>query len=106
MRLLPRCGSTVSYVPPQPCLRLRCGEQAAQELKQRYERLLDLTQQVVAQAQQVQPHLQAQVQLQADGLAKRLAETIETLIPRVERSSSKRRGGWFRASRYQRARSW
>lgn len=97
MRLLPRCGSTVSYVPPQPCLRLRCGEQAAQELKQRYERLLDLTQQVVAQTQ---------VQQQADGLAKRLAETIETLIPRVERSSSKRRGGWFRASRYQRARSW
>lgn len=97
MRLLPRCGSTVSYVPPQPCLRLRCGEQAAQELKQRYERLLDLTQQVVAQTQ---------VQQQADGLAKLLAETIETLIPRVERSSSKRRGGWFRASRYQRARSW
>jgi IS5 family transposase len=62
----------------------RRGEQAVQEVKERYEQLLDLTQQVVEQAQQVQHHLHAQVEQQADGLAKRLAETIETFVPRVE----------------------
>jgi IS5 family transposase len=62
----------------------RRGEQAAQEVKQHYERLLDLTQQVVAQAQQVQQHLHLQVEHQAERLAKRLAESIETFVPRVE----------------------
>ncbi len=62
----------------------RRGEQAAQEVKQHYQRLLDLTRQVVEQAQQVQEHLHAQVAQQADGLTRRLAETIETFVPRVE----------------------
>jgi hypothetical protein len=56
--------------------------QAAQEVQQHDERLLELTRQVGAQARQVQPHLHAQVAQQADGLARRLAATIATFVPR------------------------
>ena len=61
----------------------RRGEQAAQEVKERYEHLLDLTQQVVAQAQQVQQHLQSHVPQEADRLAQRLTETLRTFVPRT-----------------------
>jgi hypothetical protein len=54
--------------------------QAAQEVPQHDERLLDLTRQVGAQARQVQPRLHAQVAQQADGLARRLAATIRSYI--------------------------
>jgi hypothetical protein len=47
--------------------------QAAQEVPQHDERLLDLT-------PQVPPHLHAQVAQQADGLARRLAATIRSYI--------------------------
>jgi hypothetical protein len=56
--------------------------QAAQEVPQHDERLLELTRQVGAQARQVQPPLHAQVAQQADGLTRRLAEPIATVVPR------------------------
>jgi IS5 family transposase len=62
----------------------RRGEQAAQDVKERYERLLDLTREVVQQAQQVQQHLQSRVQQEADRLAQRLTETLRSFVPRVE----------------------
>jgi IS5 family transposase len=62
----------------------RRGEQAAQEVKERYEQLIDLTEQVVAQAQQVQQHLQQHAEQQAERLAHRLNETLRTFVPRVE----------------------
>lgn len=61
----------------------RRGEQAIQDVQERYQELLDLTQQVVAQAQQVQQHLQIHVQ-ETDRLAQRLAQTIQTFVLRVD----------------------
>jgi transposase, IS5 family len=62
----------------------RRGEQAAQEVQERYQQLLDLTQQVVAQAEQVQLHLQTPLQQQAERIAQRLAQTLQTFVPRVK----------------------
>jgi transposase, IS5 family len=62
----------------------RRGEQAAQEVQEHYQQLLDLTQQVVAQAEQIQLHLQAQLQQQAERTAQRLADTLQTFVPRVK----------------------
>lgn len=62
----------------------RRGEQGTQDVQTCYERLLDLTQQVVTQAQQVQQHLQTHVQPGADRLAQRLTQTLQAFIPRVE----------------------
>ncbi|CAA9221594.1 MAG: hypothetical protein AVDCRST_MAG93-468, partial [uncultured Chloroflexia bacterium] len=71
----------------------RRGEQASEEVKESYEQLLALTQQVVVQAQQVQQQLQTSFQQHADGTAQRLAETLQTFVPRVEQviSQTKRR---------------
>ncbi len=62
----------------------RRGEQAAQEVQHRYQQLLVLTQQVVAQAQQVQQHLPSPVQQQADRQAQRLMHMLQTSVPQVE----------------------
>ena len=58
----------------------RRGEQARQQLQEGYRQLLDLTEQVVAQAQQVQHSLQQQT----DATAQRLHQTLQTFIARVE----------------------
>ena len=58
----------------------RRGVDAQQQLHDGYRRLLDLTEQVVAQAVQVQQILQQQT----DATAQRLAQTLQTFIPRVE----------------------
>lgn len=62
----------------------RRGEQAAEDLQGCYRQVLTLTQEVVKQAQRVQEHLHRHVQQQPDHLAQRLADTLETCIPRVE----------------------
>ncbi len=62
----------------------RRSEQAPQEVQDRYQQLLELTQQVVAQAEQVQQHLQTQFQQQAARTVQRLAETLQTFVPRVK----------------------
>jgi transposase, IS5 family len=62
----------------------RRGEQATQEVRDCYQQLLDLTQQVVAQAEQVQLHLQTQLQQQAERTTQRLADTLQTFVPRVK----------------------
>jgi IS5 family transposase len=59
----------------------RRSEQATQDC---YQQLLDLTQQVVAQAEQVQQHLQTQREQQTDRTTQRLAETLQTFVPRVK----------------------
>lgn len=58
----------------------RRGADAQQQLQAGYCQLLDLTAQVVAQAQQVQQCLQDHV----DATAQRLRQTLLTFIPRVE----------------------
>jgi IS5 family transposase len=62
----------------------RRGEQASQDVQACYHQLLALTQQVVAQAQQVQQQLQSQVLSPAERLAERLDRTLQTFVPRVE----------------------
>ena len=62
----------------------RRGEQASQQVQNRYQHLLNLTQQVVQQAQQVQQHLQSQVLQPADRQAQRLAHMLQTSVPQVE----------------------
>jgi IS5 family transposase len=62
----------------------RRGEQAAQEVQDCYQQLLDLTQQVVAQAEQVQQHLQTQLQQPAVSTTQRLADTLQTFLPRLK----------------------
>jgi transposase, IS5 family len=58
----------------------RRGEQAAPQVQDGYRQVLRVTQQVVEQAQQ----LQQQLQLQHDRTARRLRDTLETVVPRVE----------------------
>jgi IS5 family transposase len=62
----------------------RRGEQARQEVQERYQQLLALTEQVVNQAEQVQQHLQTRLQQQAERTAQRLADTLQTFVPRVK----------------------
>jgi IS5 family transposase len=62
----------------------RRSEQAAQEVQDCYQHLLALTQQVVAQAEQVQQHLQTHPQQPTEGTAQRLVETLQTFLPRVK----------------------
>jgi transposase, IS5 family len=62
----------------------RRSQQAAQEVQDCYQHLLALTQQVVAQAEQVQQHLQTHLQQQTEGAAQRLVETLQTFVPRVK----------------------
>lgn len=62
----------------------RRGDQAGQDVQDRYQHLLALTQQVVQQAQHVQQHLQTRIQQQVDRQAQRLADTLHTVVPRVE----------------------
>ena len=62
----------------------RRGEQATQNVQESYQHLLDLTEQVLAQAQQVQQHLHSHLQQQADRLAQRLADTLQTFVPRLQ----------------------
>lgn len=62
----------------------RRGEQAAQEVLDRYQQLLALTEQVVAQAEQVQQHLLIQQEQQAERTVQRLAATLQTFVPRVK----------------------
>lgn len=57
----------------------RRGEGAAEGLRNRYRRLVDLTSQVVHQAQQVETALSAS----SDGRAQRLRSVLHTFIPRV-----------------------
>ena len=66
----------------------RRGEQASEEVKESYEQLLALTQQVVQQAQQVQQQLQTSLQQHANSSGERLAETLQTFVPRVEQVMS------------------
>jgi transposase, IS5 family len=58
----------------------RRGEHAQQLLQDGYRQLLELTEQVVDQAQQIQ-HL---LQQQTDARAQRLHQTLQTFIPRVQ----------------------
>lgn len=58
----------------------RRGEQAQQQLQDGYRQLLELTEQVVAQAKQVQQL----VEQQTDANAQRLKMTLQTFLPRVE----------------------
>jgi transposase, IS5 family len=58
----------------------RRGEQAATQVQDGYRQVLRVTQPVVEQAQQ----LQQQLQLQHDRTARRLRDTLETVVPRVE----------------------
>jgi transposase, IS5 family len=58
----------------------RRGQQAQQDLRDGYRQLLDLTKQVITQAQQVQHLLQGQ----ADATAQQLQRTLQTFIPRLE----------------------
>jgi IS5 family transposase len=62
----------------------RRSEQAIQDVQDCYQRLLTLTEQVVAQAEQVQQHLLTQLQQQTDCTAQRLADTLQTFVPRVK----------------------
>lgn len=62
----------------------RRGEQAAQEVQDCYQHLLALTEQVVAQAEQVQQHLLTQQEQQAQRTVQRLADTLQTFVPRVK----------------------
>jgi IS5 family transposase len=62
----------------------RRGDDAQQQVREGYQQLLDLTEQLLAQAQQVQQHLQAQLQQQADRTAQRLQQILQTVVPRVE----------------------
>jgi IS5 family transposase len=62
----------------------RRGEQAVQDVQDRYRQLLDLTEQVVAQAEQIQLHLQRQLQQQVEQSTQRLADTLQTFVPRVK----------------------
>jgi transposase, IS5 family len=62
----------------------RRDEQAAQEVQDCYQQLLALTQQVVAQAEQVQWHLQTQLVQLAERTAQRLANTLQTFVPRLK----------------------
>jgi IS5 family transposase len=58
----------------------RRGEAAQQQLQDGYRQLLELTEQVITQAQQVQQL----VQQQTDANAQRLAQTLQTFIPRLQ----------------------
>jgi transposase, IS5 family len=58
----------------------RRGEHAQQQLQEGYRQLLELTEQVVAQAVQVQQLLQQRT----DATAQRLHQTLQIFIPRVE----------------------
>jgi IS5 family transposase len=58
----------------------RRSDQAQQQLQDGYRQLLDLTEQVVAQAVQVQQLLQQRT----DASAQRLHQTLKTFLPRVE----------------------
>jgi transposase, IS5 family len=58
----------------------RRSEQAQQQLQDGYRQLLDLTEQVVDQAQ----HVQQLLQQQTDATAQRLHQTLQTFIPRVK----------------------
>jgi IS5 family transposase len=62
----------------------RRGEQAAAEVKQHYEHLLDLTHKVVAQAHHVVQQLHNHAHEQTDRAAKRVTQTLDTFLPRVE----------------------
>jgi IS5 family transposase len=62
----------------------RRGEAATEQVREGYQQLVRVTQQVVGQAQQVQQQLQAQLQHQRDRAAQRLLDTLETFVPRVE----------------------
>ncbi len=62
----------------------RRGEAATEQVREGYQQLVRVTQQVVEQAQQVQRQLQAQLQPQRDRAAQRLLDTLETFVPRVE----------------------
>ncbi len=62
----------------------RRSEQATQDVQDCYQQLLALTQQVLAQAEQVQQHLLRELQQQTDRTAECLAETLQTFVPRVK----------------------
>jgi IS5 family transposase len=62
----------------------RRGEAATEQVREGYQHLVRVTQQVVEQAQQVQQQLQTQLQHQRDRAAQRLLDTLETFVPRVE----------------------
>ena len=62
----------------------RRSEQATQEVKDCYEQLLALTKQVVAQAEQVQEHLQTQLERQTDRAREGLVDTLQTFVPRIK----------------------
>jgi len=62
----------------------RRGEQATDQVRTCYEQLVQLTTQVVQQAQQVQQRLQTQGLTQVDRLAQRLDWTLQTFVPRVQ----------------------
>jgi IS5 family transposase len=62
----------------------RRGEAATEQVREGYQQLVRVTQQVIAQAQQVQQQLQPQLQHQRDRVAQRLLDTLETFVPRVE----------------------
>ena len=60
------------------------GEAATDQVREGYQQLVHVTQQVIEQAQQVQQQLQTQLQQQRDRAAQRLLDTLETFVPRVE----------------------
>ncbi|HZG66673.1 MAG TPA: ISNCY family transposase, partial [Herpetosiphonaceae bacterium] len=62
----------------------RRGEAATEQVREGYQQLVRVTQQVVEQAQQVQHQLQTQLQQQRDRSAQRLLDTLETFVPQVE----------------------
>ena len=62
----------------------RRGEAATEQVREGYQQLVRVTQQVVEQAQQVQRQLQTQLQHQRDRAAQRLLDTLERFVPRVE----------------------
>jgi IS5 family transposase len=62
----------------------RRSQQASQDVQECYEHLLALTEQVLAQAEQVQQHLQTQLEQQTDRTAQRLADTLQTFVPHVK----------------------
>jgi IS5 family transposase len=62
----------------------RRGEQAVEEVQNCYQQLLDLTEQLVTQAEQVAQHLHSQLQQQPAQSTQRLADRLQTFVPRVK----------------------
>jgi transposase, IS5 family len=62
----------------------RRSEQATQDVKDCYEQLIALTEQVVAQAEQVQRHLLGELEQRTQRTRERLVETLQTFVPRVK----------------------